>query len=167
MFAFYITLSPPPRQSDIFPYKKSPKWTYPLSIGGMGCCIQVLGSKDSALRAELCMFPNIVILIKNLVFNNKNVQGTWKNQGTMLWYDLVSWTNWITESSQLQQSVTLNQSWGNSQSCVSHYTDKLLNIEVVEIDVIVDDNIVCLGHRIMSYLFECLAFTRTSHQSVV
>ena len=43
------------------------KWdltTHPLSIGGIGCCIQVLGSRDSALRAELCMLPNIVILTR-------------------------------------------------------------------------------------------------------
>ena len=31
-------------------------------MGGMGCCIQVLGSRDSALSAALCgMLPNIVM----------------------------------------------------------------------------------------------------------
>ena len=36
--------------------------TYPLSMGGMGCCIQVRGSRDSALSAALCgMLPNIVM----------------------------------------------------------------------------------------------------------
>ena len=40
-------------------YKRN---THPLSMGGRGCCIQVLGSRDSALRAGLCwMLPNIVM----------------------------------------------------------------------------------------------------------
>ena len=38
--------------------------THPLSMGGRGCCIQVLGSRDSALRAGLCwMLPNMVMVV--------------------------------------------------------------------------------------------------------
>ena len=33
-------------------------------MGGMGCCIQVLGSRDSAFRAGLCwMLPNMVMVV--------------------------------------------------------------------------------------------------------
>ena len=38
--------------------------THPLSMGGRGCCIQVLGSRDSAFRAGLCwMLPNMVMVV--------------------------------------------------------------------------------------------------------
>ena len=33
-------------------------------MGGRGCCIQVLGSRDSAFRAGLCwMLPNMVMVV--------------------------------------------------------------------------------------------------------
>ena len=39
-----------------------------MSIGGRGCCIQVLGSRDSAFRAGLCwMLPNMVMVVEVVV----------------------------------------------------------------------------------------------------